>query len=139
MTFHDVPRDLARHPLTDPRLVADVLDLCVPFPDREAGAICVLLCDEEDRLDQPMVIGEIGHPSAEDRLQFMYGIFGMARQLIPHGSLLLAIARADGLSLTPDDTLWARSALAAADGYRLLGIHVVTMHGSREIPRAAAA
>jgi len=23
-----------------------------------------------------MVIGEIGHPSAEDRLQFMYGIFG---------------------------------------------------------------
>ena len=139
MTFHDVPRDLARRPLTDARLVADVLDLCVPFPDREAGAICVLLCDDEDRLAQPMVIGEIGHPSADDRLQFMHNIFGMARQLMPYGSVLLAIARADGLSLTPDDELWARSAVVAADGYRLLGIHVVTMHGSREIPQAAAA
>jgi hypothetical protein len=139
MTFENLPRDVAQRPLTDPRLAADVLELCVPFPDREAGALCVLLCDDEDRLAQPMVIGEIGHPSAEDRLQFMVGIFGMARQLIPYGSLLIAIARADGLSLTPDDVLWARSALAAADGYRLLGIHVVTMHGSREIPRAAAA
>jgi hypothetical protein len=69
----------------------------------------------------------------------MHNIFEMARQLFPYGSVLLAIARADGLSLTPDDELWARSAVAAADGYRLLGIHVVTMHGSREIPRAAAA
>jgi hypothetical protein len=139
MTFHDVPHDLARRPLTDARLVADVLDLCVPFPDREAGAICVLLCDDEDRLAQPMVIGDIGDPSAEDRLQFLYGIFGMVRQLMPYGSVLLAIARKDGLSLTPDDELWARSAVVAAEGYRLLGIHVVTMHGSREIPRAAAA
>ena len=139
MTFHDVPRDLAQRPLTDARLAADVLDLCVPFRDREAGAICVLLCDDEDRLAQPMVIGEIGHPSAEDRLLFMHNIFEMARQLLPYGSVLLAIARADGLSLTPDDELWARSAVTAADGYRLLGIHVVTMHGSREVPRAAAA
>jgi hypothetical protein len=139
MTFHDLPHDLARRPLTDPRLVADVLDLCVPFPDREAGAVCVLLCDDEDRLAQPMVIGEIGHPSAEDRLQFMHTIFAMARELMPYGSLLFAIARADGLSVTTDDQLWARCAAIASDGYRLLGIHIVTMHGSREIPRPAAA
>jgi len=139
MTFEDLPPDVAQRPLTDARLVADVLDLCVPFPDREAGAICVLLCDEADRLAQPMVIAEIGHPGAEDRLQFMHGIFGIARQLMPYGSVLLAVARADGLSLTADDQLWARSAVMAADGYRLLGIHVVTMHGSREIPRSMAA
>lgn len=139
MTFHDVPRDLAHRPLRDARLVADVLDLCVPFRDREAGAICILLCDGEDRLAQPMVIGEIGRPSADDRVHFMHNIFEMARQLLPDGSVLLAIARADGLSLTPDDELWARSAVVAAEGYRLLGVHVVTMHGSREIPRAAAA
>jgi hypothetical protein len=30
MTFQDLPHDLSLHPLTDPRLVADVLDLCVP-------------------------------------------------------------------------------------------------------------
>jgi len=139
MTFHDVPRDLAQRPLHDPRLIADVLDLCVPFPDREAGALCVLLCDDEDRLAQPMVIGEVGQPSAEERLHMLSNMFLVARELMPYGSVLLAIARADGLSLTPDDELWARSAVIAADGYRLLGVHVVTMHGSREIPRAAAA
>ena len=139
MTFHDVPRDLAQRPLTDARFVADVLDLCVPFPDREAGALCVLLCDYEDRLAQPMVIGEIGHPSADERLQMLSNMFLVARELLPYGSVLLAVARADGLSLTPDDELWARAAVAAADGYRLLGVHVVTMHGSREIPRFAAA
>ena len=139
MTFHDVPRDLAQRPLTDPRLITDVLDLCVPFPDREAGALCVLLCDEQDRLAQPMVIGEIGRPSADERLQMLGNMFLIARELMPSGSVLLAVAREDGLSLTPDDELWARSAASAAGGYRLLGVHVVTMHGSREIPRAAAA
>ena len=139
MTFHDVPRDLAQRPLTDPRLIADVLDLCVPFPDREAGALCVLLCDEQDRLAQPMVIGEIGRPSADERLQMLGNMFLIARELMPSGSVLLAVAREDGLSLTPDDELWATTAAVAADDYRLLGVHVVTMHGSREIPRAAAA
>jgi hypothetical protein len=86
-----------------------------------------------------MVIGEIGHPSADERLQMLSNMFLVARELMPYGSVLLAVARADGLTLTPDDELWARTAVAAADGYRLLGVHVVTMHGSREIPRAAAA
>jgi hypothetical protein len=139
MTFKDLPRDIALRPLDNPRLIADVLDLCIPFPDREAGAIGVLLCDGEDRLAQPMVIAEIGHPSAEERLLFLHNIFEVARQLFPYGSVLLGVAREDGLSLTPDDELWARSAVSASDGYRILGVHVVTMHGSREIPRAAAA
>jgi hypothetical protein len=139
MTFQDLPHDLSLHPLTDPRLVADVLDLCVPLRDRQAGALCVLICDERDCLAQPVVIGEIGRPRADERLELLGNVVQMARGVMPGGALLLAIARADGLSLTADDELWATTAAVAADDYRLLGVHVVTMHGSREIPYPSAA
>ena len=86
-----------------------------------------------------MVIGEIGRPRADERLQLLGNIVQVAQGVMPGGAVLLAIARADGLSLTADDELWATAAAGAADEYRLLGVHVVTMHGSREIPYPSAA
>ena len=53
-------------------------------------------------------------------------------------SLLLALGRPDGLSITPGDQAWRDAAeRACAGAFRLIGVHVVTPHGSREVPRAA--
>lgn len=58
------------------------------------------------------------------------------------GSVLVAVARPAGLTVRPSDLAW-RSAVEQVcrdEGVRLLGVHLVTIHGSREVvPDAAAA
>lgn len=55
------------------------------------------------------------------------------------GSVLFAVARRDGLSVRPTDLAWCRAAeRACSDGPRLLGLHVITVEGSREVPAQAA-
>ncbi|MDP9397407.1 MAG: hypothetical protein M3P96_06090 [Actinomycetota bacterium] len=58
----------------------------------------------------------------------------------PGSSLLVALARSDGLSLTEDDRAWlAVARLGCGADVRLLGVHVVTLGGSREVLPARAA
>jgi hypothetical protein len=57
MTFDDLPDDWSDRPLTDPALVADVLDLVVFARDRQQGAVSFLLCDEDARLVQRLMTG----------------------------------------------------------------------------------
>jgi hypothetical protein len=75
----------------------------------------------------------------EDRTALLRVIIGAAEQAADDGSVLIAIARRDGLSATPDDQLWARAALGALTSWRLLGVHVVTVRGSRPVRRPASA
>jgi hypothetical protein len=137
MSFDDLPADWPERPLTDPTLVADVLDLVVTERSRDAGALYLLLCDRDDRLLVPVAIDDIDRdaPKAE-RVRVLSGLLS---HLEEPGSLLVAIARRGGLSVTADDELWARSVLSTLGGWRLLGIHLVTPHGSRPLPRVPAA
>ncbi len=138
MTFEDLPDDWPRRPLTDPHLVADVLDLVVTDASRANGALYVLLCDPDDRLLQPIAIDAPDPQSGgEERERILRTVLSVAEDGVPGGSALIAIARRDGLSATPDDELWARSALAARGRFRLLGVHVVTGVGSRPVPSPA--
>jgi hypothetical protein len=60
MAFTDLPdnpRDLA---VSDPAYTADFLDLVVSERDRSRGTLALLLCDDEDRLLVPVVVGELG-------------------------------------------------------------------------------
>jgi len=59
MAFTDLPADWPTRPLTEPRLVADVLDLLLSDADRLAGGLLIALCDDEARLLQPIVIGDL--------------------------------------------------------------------------------
>jgi hypothetical protein len=139
MGFMDLPEDWPDRRLREPRLVADVLDLVVRCSDRHAGGLAVLMCDLEGRLLQPVMVGELESGLSEDDYVQMVGTF--AELMAGSGSLLLAIARRDGLSLTADDRAWCRAACRAcsAAGVELLGFHVVTMSGSREVPADIAA
>ncbi|MGF1661261.1 MAG: hypothetical protein ACFCVG_02105 [Kineosporiaceae bacterium] len=49
--------------------------------------------------------------------------------------MLVAVARRSGRSIRPEGRAWLRAAVrACADGPRLLGVHVITPEGSREVP-----
>jgi hypothetical protein len=140
MGFQDLPDDWPDRPLTDPQLLADVLDLTVSHHDRVAGAIGVLVCDAEQRLLVPAVIGELDDVAPDaDRCEgltnFVSAIVGgLGSDAGPLG-LHLSIARRYGLSITPEDVRWRDAAVTACAGrVTLLGVHLVTTEGSRLVP-----
>jgi hypothetical protein len=135
MTFEDLPDDWSDRPLTDPALVADVLDLVVSARDRQQGAVSFLLCDEDARLLQPVTITDLpATPASDDRRRCLRTVVGAMSGC---GSLLVALARGDGLSISASDEGWRDAAVAECSrGVRLLGVHVVTHAGSREAPAA---
>jgi hypothetical protein len=139
MSFDDLPDGWTQQPLTDPRLVADVLDLCVSDADRCAGALAILMCDEEGRLLQPGIISDLDYDSSETERARMLGLF-VTHLADFFDSVLFAIARADGLSVTADDERWARAVQHACAGrVRLLGFHLITRDGSRLVPGTVSA
>jgi hypothetical protein len=139
MTFLDLPDDWSQRPLTDPWLVAGVLDLVVSDDDRVAGGLAVLMCDEQARLLQPGIISDLDHETSEEERSTVLTSF-VAMMSHVADSVIFALVRADGLSITPDDEVWARAArLACGDRVRLLGFHVVTRDGSRQLPGTIAA
>ena len=134
MSFDDLPDDWKQQPLTDPRLAADVLDLCVSDADRRSGALAVLMCDEQGRLLQPGIISDLDYSSSEAERGRMLGIF-VTHLAEFFDSVMFALARADGLSVTADDVRWARAAQHACESkVRLLGFHLITRDGSRLLP-----
>lgn len=133
MGFEDLPDDWVDRPLDEPALVADVLDLVVSERDRRAGALAVLLCDLQARLVTPVVISDLDELAPEAARVEALQVVTQVMQ--GQGCVLVAVARRDGLSITADDHVWARAAATAcAPGIALLGVHVVTSSGSREIP-----
>jgi hypothetical protein len=139
MSFDDLPDGWKEQPLTDPRLVADVLDLIVSDADRRAGGLAVLLCDEQGRLMQPGIISDLDYESSAAERAEMLGSF-VTTMTERFDSVLFALARADGLSITADDQSWVRAVQCACSGeLRLLGFHLVTRDGSRLVPGTVAA
>lgn len=135
MSFDDLPADWPQRPLTEPTLVADVLDLVVSEQSRHRGALYLLLCDDADRLAVPVAIDALrGVQSLQQRVELVSTFLDVAGQAGPLGSVLAAVARTGGLSTTADDRSWARAvAVATAGRARLLGVHVVTPRGSRPV------
>ena len=132
MSFDDLPDDWSVRPLTTPTLVADVLDLVLAEADRRAGALAFLLCDDTGRLLAPAVVTDVPDDVDDEEKRRMIETF--VRPLGPAGTLHLAIGRQDGLSIRPSDRAWASAAAeVCAGGPRLLGFHLLTLHGYREL------
>ncbi len=141
MTFEDLPEGWLSRPLTDPLLTDDVLDLLVSGPDRDHGAIHVLLCDPADRLVQPCAVGELDDPAADySQIEIIEPFARTWRDLEPNGSILVAIARSRGLAVTDHDRGWHQAAIDTCRefGLRLLGVHIVTHGGSARLPNFAS-
>lgn len=116
--------------------------LVVSERDRRSGALAILLCDDDDRLVQPVMITELEPMAHEDDRADAISVFtGVFTDFVgDHGSMIAAVARRDCLNITEDDRVWARAAYRAAAGaVRLLGVHLVTSTGSREVPLDRAA
>lgn len=140
MSFDDLPDNWPELPLTDQRLLADVLDLVVSEQSRRDGALYVLLCDEQARLVQPIAIDLLEAPTdLAAREELLAGVVDMTHHLGENGSYVVAIARRGGLSVTLDDEQWAAAVESARGSWRLLGVHVVTRDGSRPVPLTRAA
>lgn len=147
MGFQELPENWADQPLTDPQLLADVLDLVVMEADRRAGGLGILICDGEQRLAVPVMISAPDDLASDaDRRTGLETIAETVRSFglgeaggTGRPGIHLAIARRDGLSITRSDRAWQRAALAVcADDIDLLGVHVVTCEGSRTMPPAAS-
>lgn len=137
MAFTDLPDNPRDLPLSDPAYTADFLDLVVSERDRSRGALALLLCDDHDRMQVPVVIGDLPAEMSDDERQGM--VAAVVEALAGHGAVLVAVARRSGLSIRAEDRAWRRAAeRACAAGPRLLGVHVITLDGSREVPAQAA-
>jgi hypothetical protein len=92
---------------------------------------------DEARLLAPVVVGGLGDGiPAEEREQALGTIVSA---LGARGCVLVAVARRHGLSIRVDDHDWADAARRACQGGpRLLGVHVITLDGSREVAARAA-
>lgn len=141
MAFTDLPDNWDSYPITDPALLPDVLDLVVSEQARATGALYLLVCDPGDRLVLPMQITELADaPAGPGRDALLTVITDKVCEIEPDAGVLAAVARPGGLSATADDRAWAEALAQACDGrVRLLGVHVVTMDGSRPVPRDARA
>ncbi len=137
MAFTDLPDNAPDLPVSDPAYTADFLDLVVSERNRCRGALALLLCDDDDRMRVPVVVGDL--PAAlsdDDRRQTVAKVVAVLKG---RGAVLVAVARRSGLSIRSEDRAWRRAAeRACADGPRLLGVHVITLDGSREVPAEAA-
>jgi len=137
MTFDDLPDNWPTLPLTEPRLVADVLDLVVGERDRHTGCIAVLASDSSVRLLQPMVIGEAPSTCEPQLMQSTVDIVVEAMSAQERaGTLILAFGRRAGLSVTAEDRAWTAAAVDALKetAWSLSSAHVITLDGSRPIP-----
>lgn len=134
MTYHDVPKNVSELSLDDDKtLAADVVDLCCPPDARRTGALTILICDDEGRLLQPVVIDQVPHhvdASAGARiLQHVLQVPG------PNSSAIVAICR-PGAFTTDNDRAWQVLAVeqCLALGVRLIGTYVVTPDQIMQMP-----
>lgn len=136
MSFQDLPKDWDKEPIHTADRVADVLDLLISERDRRSGAVLVVVCDERGCIVVPSIVDDLQLPMDAEAKRHLVGVFAAATAQVEHrAGLLVAIARADGLSLTRDDHEWGPVVreVCEASGVRLLGVHLVTLHGTRQI------
>lgn len=132
MTFENLPPNLRELALDDPVLRADAVDLFVTHADRESGCAVLLLLDEGHRVDTPVVIGEMGTPTAE---QLGLVVDRVVAELRPP-ALVVAIGRG-GSALFTDGDRECHQVLV--DGCRDVGVelvatYVATAGAVRELP-----
>lgn len=139
MSYQDLPRDWPMIPLTDDTHTADVLDLFVSLEARYAGALMILVCDEQLRpLQLFQIDGVTGCPAAQD----LPGISRIAETIgsEPGVSVVCAVARRGKLSQTANDGAWLRAIETAFAGHApVLGFYVATPAGLLKVHRSVQA
>jgi len=132
MTFENLPPNLRELALDDAVLRADAVDLFVTHADRESGCVALLLLDEDHRIDTPVVIGEMGDPTAE---QVGLVVARVVAELRPP-ALVVALGRSGSALFTDDDRSCHQVLVDGCRdvGVELLATYVATAGAVRELP-----
>ena len=140
MTFKDLPTGIKDIPLTDASLQADVIDLIVGDEVRASGCIGVMVCDDQHRGIQPVVISDVPDSADPSTLRQLLEL------LLPlvaeqGGSLLIGRGRRRGSAPTDLDREWHQQALdsCTAGEVRLLGFYLATRDGVFAMPEPLSA
>ncbi len=131
MSFEDLPENLREIPLDNSHLIADVLDLFVSMKVRYEGGLMVIVCDEQRRILQPILVEEIDLDPPADTGLIVNNLVAAILGACPEACVLVALARPGPLRIGARDQAWARF-IEEACGNRLplLGVHLVTPRGS---------
>jgi hypothetical protein len=130
LVWLDSPREIERHLLRD-----------IPEYDLTEPGLRFILCDGDNEvfyhahcgeLDMPDQDGVV-HAPEETVAVFIRNVLG--DHFPPEIGLLLALTRPRGLSVTDGDRACFRAAKSACahEGVRLMGVHIVTPRGQREL------
>jgi hypothetical protein len=135
MTFEDLPLDVKKIPLTDPRIAADVIDLIIGDQARTDGCVGLMVCDEEHRGIVPIVLSDVPHDADLEALGALLDLI-LPLVVARGGSLLMGRGRPGGGVPTDADRAWHQRTIDAcrAHGVRLLGFHVATRDGVAALP-----
>lgn len=143
--FYDLDARVHMPSLYDSTVADAALDAYLDPDDRIAGGLAFLLCDDDGRLMQPILVSEVPNPTTdEDRWRAMRWAIGLCEMVSDdHNgplSLVLGLVREDG-AVCDEDRAWHQVALdaCAEAGVALIGVHVVTMSGIRALPDARSA
>ena len=108
-----------------------MLDLFVDLQARASGSLLALLCDDQRRPIQPILIDSIDQRRPHRARQFLTRLADTVADSEAVSSVLCAIARRDGLQATKYDRRWRREIEEAFEGrVELLGVHLITFDGS---------
>jgi hypothetical protein len=135
MSYHDLPDDIRTRPLDDPTLQGDVVDLVLGIEDRRSGAVALMLCDEHDRGQQPIVLSDLPEDaSVADLQQLLDLLLPVVGEL--HGAILVGRGRRRGLLPSDLDRAWHQATIEACTRYgvRLLGFHLASPDGVAALP-----
>lgn len=140
MTFEDLPPRASKIPLTDRRVAADVIDLIIGDTDRATGCVGLMICDDEHRGIQPIVLHDVPDDADATGLAQLLGL------LLPlvserRGSVLIGRGRRRGTMPNDIDRAWHQTAidLCGRAGVPLLGFYLATGDGVFRLPEPLTA
>jgi hypothetical protein len=128
--------------LDSPRAIEEHLRRDVPLYDLESPGVRFIMCAPDN---QVMAHAQISDPTDEDLHDepddgLGTGSSATITRFLSHfgsdlGSVLVALTRPGRAGITEDDRACYRAAhaICSAHGVRLLGVHVVTPRGQREV------
>jgi hypothetical protein len=138
MNFENLPADWPSIPLTDPDHIADVLDIFVGARDRAVGSLLILICDEQRRPVQPVIMDDIAAGDPRDADEPLTLIADHVAELKPDATILCAVARPGRTRITRTDRMWAQAVGRAFNGrLPVIGVHLITLDATIPIPTTA--
>lgn len=99
----------------------------------------ILVCDDSLRPLQPILVEEITPTPEPGSAQLLRPVAQSISQAFPGAHVLCAVARRGALVATVEDYAWRAVIEEAFDCLPVIGVHLITLLGSRDLHAQQAA